>query len=405
MSSNTNDMVKFWLVGDSTACIYGSDDDYALPRAGWGMYLNKFIDNAQVINIALSGRSSKSFTLEEEYNYLKCNLNKGDYLLIQFGHNDQKRSTLEDQNNRYTAPNGEKEDLGSFKNSLYNNYITLANEKEATPILLTPIVRRSFDDNGNICDTHQGYNIAMLNLADELNINCIDMTKITSEIYQKLGFSNTAKFHAMYKDTYRGAKGIDNTHLNHYGAEVVAYNAAKHLSKIESVSKYVNNKTINKQISNHELIYNIIRLISENYANNAEEECNNKFEAAVATAKQIGLVQDDINNDFYIKENISTKEILKITINILMLANKQLFTIDKLPLKRWYNITDIEELSSLQISEIFNDWAYIIEQYIKVDKDMGRAFCYDLMARAYSSIYKVDENYKEQSFDQIEVVE
>ncbi|MBR1736681.1 MAG: hypothetical protein IJ736_06640, partial [Firmicutes bacterium] len=159
---------KIYIVGDSTACIYGKDDKYAIPRGGWGMYFQDFLkDGPEVIDLALSGRSSKSFTSEEEYQKLKDELGSGDYLIIQFGHNDQKKSSDEDLEKRYTDPEGGKDDEGSFKNSLYTNYIKLAQDKGAKPIILTPVTRRSFDEKGKIKDVHGLYDDAVRELASE----------------------------------------------------------------------------------------------------------------------------------------------------------------------------------------------------------------------------------------------
>ena len=91
---NADDSVKVYIAGDSTACNYGEDENYALPRGGWGMYLGKYIDGAEVINCAKSGRSSKSLVAEDEYKEIMDNIKEGDYLLIQFGHNDAKTAAM-----------------------------------------------------------------------------------------------------------------------------------------------------------------------------------------------------------------------------------------------------------------------------------------------------------------------
>lgn len=104
---------------------------------------NYFDTKLQVTNLALSGRSSKSFLTEDNYDTLKTNLKEGDYLLIGFGHNDEKS----DDNSRFTDASKPLSDVSSFSYSLYENYVKLAIDKGATPILCTPIVRANKDNN------------------------------------------------------------------------------------------------------------------------------------------------------------------------------------------------------------------------------------------------------------------
>ena len=123
---------KIFVVGDSTLSSFS--DAYYMPRYGYGTRLQDYLDSkkVEVINLAMSGRSSKSFTTEANYQTLKNNIKKGDFLIIGFGHNDEKAEEA-----RYTNPNGSKEEAGSFKNSLYENYVKLALDKKATPILIS----------------------------------------------------------------------------------------------------------------------------------------------------------------------------------------------------------------------------------------------------------------------------
>ena len=95
-------------------------------------------DNVKVVNIALSGRSSQSYLSEPEYNTLINGMKQGDYLLIGFGHNDEKT-----EKERYTSPVGDYMTEGTFANTLYVNYIRKARNAGCYPILCTPIVRRS----------------------------------------------------------------------------------------------------------------------------------------------------------------------------------------------------------------------------------------------------------------------
>lgn len=126
-----------WIIGDSTVSSFA--DNYYYPRYGWGTQIDKYLDGTyEVKNIALSGRSSKSYVNDKEYKELTAGMKQGDYLLIGFGHNDEKAEA-----DRYTDPNGDYKTAGSFANSLYENYIKPAQAAGTTVILCTPIVRRT----------------------------------------------------------------------------------------------------------------------------------------------------------------------------------------------------------------------------------------------------------------------
>ena len=216
---------KLFVVGDSTLSSF--NDPYFYPRYGYGTKLQDYLlpKKIEVINLAMSGRSSKSFLTEKNYKTLAANIKKGDYLIIGFGHNDEKAEEA-----RYTNPNGDKDEAGSFKNSLYANYIKLALDKKATPILCTPIVRRAPGKTYEGSYVHVtkdvpgfpggDYAQAIRDLGKETGVLVVDLTKITKDRYEKAGDAETAKFHAQLSHK---AASTDNTHLNTYGASVVAY--------------------------------------------------------------------------------------------------------------------------------------------------------------------------------------
>src|SRR5699024_2494310 len=133
-SKTTNSTI--WIVGDSTVSAF--DDEYYYPRYGWGTKIEDYLDGTfDVQNIALSGRSSRSYTADIEYQMLLDGMKDGDFLLIGFGHNDEKQDP-----ERYTNPNGTYLESGSFANSLYENYIKPAQDAGTKVILSTTIVRR-----------------------------------------------------------------------------------------------------------------------------------------------------------------------------------------------------------------------------------------------------------------------
>ncbi|MCM1321874.1 MAG: rhamnogalacturonan acetylesterase [Prevotella sp.] len=220
---------KVFLVGDSTVSSF--NDPYYYPRYGWGTKIGDYLDGVEIVNYALSGRSSKSFTKEMNYRNLKKEISKGDYLFIAFGHNDEKNET-----ERYTNANGSISDEGSFKNILFEKYIKLANDVKATPILCTPIVRRnpeniyegSYIHNTQDVEGFPGgdYAQAIRDLAAETNTFLIDNTVMTKELYESLGADENIKLHAWIKHR---PESVDNTHLNAYGASYVAYLVANAL--------------------------------------------------------------------------------------------------------------------------------------------------------------------------------
>lgn len=296
-----------YIVGDSTACIYGFDDSYAVPRAGWGMYLQDYLDDsAKVIDLALAGRSSKSFTTEDEYNELLENLKEGDFLIIQFGHNDAKNKNEEDIATRYTDPSGDINTESSFKYSLYNNYIKIAKDKGAVPILITPVSRRNFDDNNKIKDTHGLYDDAVRELADELDIECIDMTSITADLYNKMGAEGTRNMHAVYYDSEKGENGLDNTHFNHIGGKYIAEIVAEQLVNIPNdINKYVDetklSNVMNEYVTRSEFIGMLLRLVGKNEkADSAFLDVNAETKNAdyINLSKKLGISLGDGKGNF-----------------------------------------------------------------------------------------------------------
>lgn len=223
--------VKVFMVGDSTVSPF--NDPYYYPRFGYGTKFGEYFDNVTVVNYALSGRSSKSFTQEMNYRKLKKEMAKGDFLIIGFGHNDEKNDA-----SRYTNPVGGIDDTTSFKYYLYDKYIKLAKDVKATPILATPIVRRAEAGKAyegtqihvtKDIDNFPGGDYAQVirDLGKEQGVYVIDNTKMTKELYEKLGTDGTLRLHAWLNEK---PTSVDNTHLNAYGAHMISYMMAKDLA-------------------------------------------------------------------------------------------------------------------------------------------------------------------------------
>ncbi len=325
-----DDGVTVYIAGDSTACEYGEDESYALPRAGWGMYLDEFLYGVEVKDYAKSGRSSKSLVTEEEYNQIFDNIKEGDYLLIQFGHNDAKNTKPEDIELRYTNPEGDKETEGSFKNSLYVNYIKPAQEKGAKPILLTPISRRKFGEDGKITDSHGLYDDAVRELAQELGITCLDLTEETAAVYNVRGEEGTKAYHAIFKDGTKGENGFDNTHLNHYGAQQVAAMAAEELlnEDPDGLGRYVsgldriqnNFDTVTRGEYTAELV-RLLGIESEQGDNFADVKADDVNYAAIAAAKAVGIVKGNEKGAFMPDTDITMQDMAVITARALEYVN------------------------------------------------------------------------------------
>ncbi|ADL50681.1 GDSL-type esterase/lipase family protein [Clostridium cellulovorans] len=227
------DSSNIWIVGDSTVSSF--TDNYYYPRYGWGTQIGNYLDGSFTIqNLALSGRSSKSYTVDQQYSTLLSGMKSGDYLLVGFGHNDEK---LEAE--RYTNPNGTYLDKGSFANSLYENYIKPAQTAGCKVVLCTPIVRRTetgvwSDSNLHITTTFGGfaggdYPQAIRELGKTLNIPVVDMTALTKALYEKLGSDETLNLHAW---TSSKSVSVDNTHTNIWGAKYNAYLITKAIKEL-----------------------------------------------------------------------------------------------------------------------------------------------------------------------------
>lgn len=318
-----------YIAGDSTACEYGYDDNYALPRGGWGMYLGEFLKGAEVVDLAKSGRSSKSFTAEDEYKEIFDNIDEGDYLLIQFGHNDAKKSSQEDLESRYTDPSGDKDTEGSFKHSLYTNYILPAQEKGATPVLLTPVSRNKFDDEGKVTDSHGLYDDAIRELAGELDMPYVDMTSATTDLYNQLGPSKAKDFHAIFKDTQKGDDGFDNTHFNRMGAKLIAALTALRLQATypDTLGTYVDNTAINNLTSATVTRGEFTAMITRLFGFEAEaKDCFSDVSAedenysAIAIAKAAGIVAGNEKGEFMPDEPVTNEDMAVITYRALVKA-------------------------------------------------------------------------------------
>ncbi len=237
-------MSNLWVIGDSTVSKF--DDNYYYPRFGYGTKLQEYLDDKiNVINLALSGRSSLSYIKEPQYQQLLDGMQAGDYLLIGFGHNDEKA-----EEDRHTSGCGSYKEKGSFAHSLYSHYIVKADKVGCQVLLCTPIVRRTDDGIWKDEQLHitksqtkfkgGNYPEAVKLLGRELNIPVIDMTQMTKELYDAMGSEETRYLHAWLSNK---KASVDNTHINTWGARVIAYMCLKRLKElhINGLSEHIIN--------------------------------------------------------------------------------------------------------------------------------------------------------------------
>jgi lysophospholipase L1-like esterase len=212
------------LIGDSTMA--DKPTDPSNPEHGWGQMLPAFFrDPAMVVNHAVNGRSTKSFIDEGRWQQVLEALHPGDYVLIQFGHNDEK---TEDPK-RYAAPHG------AYQDNL-RRFIRESRARGATPLLATPVVRRKWDANGKLVDTHGEYPDAMRSVAGEENVPLLELQRLTAAMVEKQGVEGSKKTYlwippGAYARLPNGRE--DDTHFSAEGATAVAALAVQEMRRLD----------------------------------------------------------------------------------------------------------------------------------------------------------------------------
>jgi lysophospholipase L1-like esterase len=202
--------IKIFLAGDSTIAI---KDKKAFPETGWGMPFVYFWDSTvTVVNKAKNGRSTSSFRNEGLWKQIMDEAREGDYIFIQFGHNDEVPTKK-----TYTTET-------EFSNNLIA-YITETRAKKATPILLTPVARRKFDSSGKIEGTHELYSQIVRDVAVKEKVALIDLDRKSQALLQSFGVENSKLLFLQLKKgehpNYPDGKE-DNTHFSELGARLMA---------------------------------------------------------------------------------------------------------------------------------------------------------------------------------------
>lgn len=220
-----------FLIGDSTMANKENPDKN--PEHGWGQVLPQFFTaGIDIRNHAVNGRSSKSFRTEGRWAAVEKQLKKGDFVIIEFGHNDQKLKDSTKFTNPYTQYRANLE-----------RYVNETRAKGAIPILMTSIVRRNFNENGVLIDTHKEYPLVVRMVANDLKVPFVDMQLLTEQMEISYGPENSKKLHLHYKEgenPYYPKGKEDDTHLSKPGAEAVAKLAVKNLKTVKTgLEKYI----------------------------------------------------------------------------------------------------------------------------------------------------------------------
>ncbi len=256
------DSVTVFMIGDSTMANKPLDKEN--QERGWGQMLPIYFEGPiKVDNHAVNGRSSKSFIDEGRWEKVREQIRPGDYVIIQFGHNDEKAKSPD----RYTVP-------GSTFDANLKKFVNETREKGGTPILMNSIVRRNFPANGiaaaqtddrqktwkkglenypaegdTLVDTHGDYRIAPCNVAEEMGVAFVDMNALTHELVQGLGKDASKSLYMwMPVGVYEFAPNgrIDNTHLNVFGGIVVSRLAVNALAeKVPTLRPYIRRTVYN----------------------------------------------------------------------------------------------------------------------------------------------------------------
>lgn len=251
LTSSTKQITIF-IIGDSTAA---NKSNYKTnPERGWGMVLQGFYDARILVdNHAVNGQSSKSFIDDGRWKKVIDKVKPGDYVFIQFGHNDEKPNPK-----RHTDP-------GSTFDDNLRKFCRETMEKGGHPVLFNAVVRRNFmrkvdstvedeslrsvkygDEEVNsdtLIDTHGAYLFPPKYIAKELGVPFVDANRVTHDIEQGMGIEGSRKLHMWLKpgeveSIPDGRK--DNTHYNIYGARVVAEALAKAIAQeVPALKKYI----------------------------------------------------------------------------------------------------------------------------------------------------------------------
>ncbi len=201
-------IIRIYLIGDSTMCFYTPEQS---PLTGWGMPFADFFDHAVIVkNEAEGGESTRTFIEENRWKPVADSLRAGDYVFIQFGHNDEVPSKPS-----YTT---EKD----FELNLIR-FVTETKNKGARPVLITPVSRRKFDNSGNVEDMHKAYSAIVRKVSNTYKVPLIDLDEKSKSLLKELGPEKSKSlFLGVGVNPYYPKTEEDITHFNKLGATKIA---------------------------------------------------------------------------------------------------------------------------------------------------------------------------------------
>ncbi|WP_415381888.1 rhamnogalacturonan acetylesterase [Halosimplex sp. TS25] len=198
------------LIGDSTMAEKDPDER---PETGWGTPFAEYVDGSVTVeNYARNGRSTRTFLEEGRWGPVVDALTKGDYVFVQFGHNDEVPSK-----EQYTPPDAFVDNLGKF--------VDETRERGANPVLLTSIARRHFDDEGRLEDTHREYADLTRDVAQDRDVPLIDADERSRALLRELGPEESKSLynHLAAGEHPNYPEGVsDDTHFSEQGARRMA---------------------------------------------------------------------------------------------------------------------------------------------------------------------------------------
>ena len=228
-----DNLTVLYLAGDSTV----TDQDVE-PWASWGQFITNYLDDSVVVaNYAVSGSAVSSFKSGNRLKKILSLIKKGDYLFVEFAHNDEKIK-------------GEGNGAWGSYSTLLAEFVKAAKDKGAIPVLVTPTQRRFFNENGTLKETHGDFPAAMRAVAQKNAVALIDVTKMTTELYEAWGDEPSRKAFVQYPaNTFPGqVKALeDNTHFNSFGANEIALCVVKGIRELDIPLK----KQIQKEVPNY----------------------------------------------------------------------------------------------------------------------------------------------------------
>lgn len=203
--------IAVYLIGDSTMA---DKEKKAWPETGWGMPFAVFFDKSVTVeNHARNGRSTRTFISENRWQPIVDKLQPGDYVFIQFGHNDESK----EKTDRYTAPDQYKANLKKF--------VEETRSKGAQAVLITPVSRRRFNKEGQALQTHEEYSPLVREVAKSMQVPLIDLDEESRALYQQYGSDYSKMLFLQLQPgehpNYPDGKN-DNTHFSELGARLIA---------------------------------------------------------------------------------------------------------------------------------------------------------------------------------------